>query len=139
MKPYEHAVSSARRFGGKPEDYLAVHNWLDESKRCLADVRHRALRHHAEGIFQAEQFFGALRAAREGLGELPVTLRNSDGREVSIRDVAEQHVLEDLGWIPTVQDWLGGLPLKLWMTRVGPRPGRPWADPRVETGTAPVD
>ena len=26
--PYYHAMSSARVFGGKPEDYLAIHQWL---------------------------------------------------------------------------------------------------------------
>jgi hypothetical protein len=31
--PYHHAVRSARLFGGKPEDYLAIHDWFDQSKR----------------------------------------------------------------------------------------------------------
>ncbi len=26
--PFKHAESSARKFGGKAEDYLPVHNWL---------------------------------------------------------------------------------------------------------------
>jgi hypothetical protein len=29
---YHHAVSSARKFGGVPEDYTAVHSWFDRSK-----------------------------------------------------------------------------------------------------------
>ena len=45
--PYHHAVRSARLFGGKAEDYLAIHDWFDESKAHIADVRHRALRHHS--------------------------------------------------------------------------------------------
>ena len=49
--PYHHAVHSARLFGGAPEDYLAIHDWFDESKAHFADLRHRALRHHSEGIF----------------------------------------------------------------------------------------
>ena len=49
--PLKHAQNSARKFGGKPEDYLPIHNWFDESKAFVADFRHRALRHHAEGIF----------------------------------------------------------------------------------------
>jgi hypothetical protein len=56
--PLVHAQSSAKKFGGKPEDYLAIHNWFDESKAYFADFRHRALRHHAEGIFLAERIFG---------------------------------------------------------------------------------
>ena len=51
--PFKHAESSARKFGGKAEDYLAIHNWFDESKSFFTDFRHRALRHHAEGIFLA--------------------------------------------------------------------------------------
>ena len=30
--PFKHAESSSRKFGGKAEDYLAIHNWFDESK-----------------------------------------------------------------------------------------------------------
>lgn len=103
-KPYIHAQSSCRHHGGKPEDYLAIHNWFDETKAIMADSRHRALRHHAEGIFLCERIFG-------------VTLTNSDGRVVSVRDIAEQHVLEDFGnrFIPSAQDYLQELPIQDWM------------------------
>lgn len=74
--PFEHARSSAKKFGGKPEDYLAIHRWFDESKEFLADFRHRALRHHTEGIFLAERIFGVL-------------VRNSDGTDVPVRYVGE--------------------------------------------------
>jgi hypothetical protein len=56
--PYHHALSSVRKWGGTAEDYLPLHQWFDESKAITADFRHRALRHHAEGIFMAERFFG---------------------------------------------------------------------------------
>jgi hypothetical protein len=102
MKPYLHAKSSAKKFGGKPEDYLAIHDWFDSAKAALADVRHRAILHSAFGIYLAEQVFGH-------------NLTNSDGKEVSVRDVGEQHVLEDLGRIPSVQDWLQGLEIQGWM------------------------
>ena len=92
MNPYHHALSSVAKYGGVADDYLPLHAWFDESKAFLADFRHRALRHHAEGIFLAGGIFGP-------------TLVNSDGREIPTRFVGEQHVKEDLGWIPTVQDW----------------------------------
>ena len=57
--PYHHALSSVRSWGGSIEDYLAVHAWFDGSKEILADFRHRALRHHAEGIFMSERLFGS--------------------------------------------------------------------------------
>ena len=84
---YHHAVSSARKFGGVPEDYIAVHSWFDRSKEIVADFRHRALRHHAEGIWLAETIFG-------------ITIVNSAGRDVPVRLIGEQHVFEDLGRIP---------------------------------------
>ena len=100
--PLAHAEDSARRFGGKPEDYLAIHNWFDESKAFFADFRHRALRHHAEGVFLAERIFG-------------VTLLNLDGAAVPVRYIGEQHVKEDLGRVPTVQDWLTRISPERWM------------------------
>lgn len=100
--PLKHAESSAKRFGGKPEDYLPIHDWFDETKAFLADFRHRALRHHAEGIFLCEQIFG-------------VSITNSDGKEIPVRYIGEQHVKEDLGRIPTAQDWLTHIKLERWM------------------------
>lgn len=102
--PYHHAVSSSRKYGGKPEDYLHIHNWFDESKKMMADFRHRALRHHAEGIFMAEALFGA-------------TLTNSDGRVVPVRFIGEQHVKEDLGFIPSMEEWLKHIQGQGWMYR----------------------
>src|SRR2546425_7958152 len=65
--PLKPAESSAHKFGGRPEDYLTIHNWFDESKSFLGDFRHRALRHHTEGIFLAERIFGvAIKNKREG-------------------------------------------------------------------------
>lgn len=57
---FHHALSSVKKFGGEPEDYLPLHNWFDESKSHVADFRHRALRHHSEGIFMLERFFGTV-------------------------------------------------------------------------------
>lgn len=103
--PYHHAVSSARRFGGVPDDYQAIHDWFDvDSKACWADVRHRALRHHALGIKWAEDTFGT-------------TITNSDGKAVPVRLIGEQHVAEDLGFVPSIQDWLRELPTERWMGR----------------------
>lgn len=100
--PYHHAVSSVKKWGGVPEDYLAIHDWFDESKAHTADFRHRALRHHSEGIFMAEKIFGA-------------TITNSNGRVVPVRFIGEQHVQEDLGKIPTAADWLHNIRPQPWM------------------------
>jgi hypothetical protein len=99
----DHSRNSVRLWGGKVEDYLPIHDWLDESKGAFADFRHRALRHHSFGIFEAEKKFGH-------------SIINSDGKTVHVRYIAEQHIKEDCGGIiPTVQDWLKGIPRQKWM------------------------
>lgn len=80
MKPFLHAVSAAKKWGGRAEDYLAVEDFLDSSKAHHADMRHRAMFHHSHGIFVAEAVLGH-------------NLTNSDGVLVSVRDVAELHGL----------------------------------------------
>jgi hypothetical protein len=100
--PFHHAESSARKYGGEPREYLALHEWLDASKAHMADFRHRALRHHSEGIFALQNIYGA-------------TITLSTGRVVPVRFIGEQHVLEDLGRIPTVADWLARIQPEPWM------------------------
>lgn len=98
MNSYYHARISAKRHGGTPEDYLALHDFIDSSKATIADVRHRALLHSAFGIFLCERVFGS-------------TING-----VPTRVLAEEHVQDDLGFIPTVEHWLEDLPVKLWMS-----------------------
>lgn len=100
--PWTHSLSSAKRFGGKPEDYMEIHNWFDFTKSYIADMRHRAMRHHAQGIFEVEKLFGH-------------QIINSDGKAVMVRYIGEQHVIEDLGFIPTAQDWLNCMSQDKWM------------------------
>lgn len=104
MNPYHHALSSVRKWGGEVEDYLPIHSWFDASKEFLANFRHRALRHHAQGIYECERHFGP-------------TLTLSNGNVIPTRYVGEQHVREDLGFIPTLADWLTNIDAKDWMHR----------------------
>lgn len=104
--PYHHSISSAKKHGGKWEDYIEIHNWFDETKAHFPDMRHRALRHHAEGIFWAEQKFG-------------VVITNSDGKQVPVRFIGEQHVTEDIGFIPTIADYLKEMNQAGWMYKPG--------------------
>jgi hypothetical protein len=105
MHPADHCKTSAKIWGGKPEDYLHLHQWMDDTKQTFCDFRHRALRHHSYGIFEAEKVFG-------------VSFTNSAGKEVHVRYVLEQHVKEDCGGrIPTVEDWLKGMKPEVWMSR----------------------
>ena len=101
---YHHALSSVKKWGGTPEDYLPSHQWFDESKAITADFRHRALRHHAEGIFMSEIIFGS-------------TITISTGRVIPVRWIGEQHVREDLGRIPSFADWVRAIRPEPWMGR----------------------
>lgn len=100
--PLVHAERSARKWGGTPENYLPVHQWFDATKSVIPDNRHRMLLHHSLGILLAEQVFG------------PV-IRLDGGGRVFVRDIGTQHVLEDLGFVPTPAECLAGLPLVPWM------------------------
>ncbi len=102
MKPHIHAKNTVKKHGGKLEDYQAIHDFIDSSKMAVPDMRHRAMLHSAWGIYIVERVFGTL-------------ITNSDGKLVSVRDIAEEHVIEDLGFIPTMQDYLENMELKPWM------------------------
>jgi len=115
---YYHALSSMRRWGGEVVDYLPLHQWFDESKKIVADPRHRALRHHAEGVFMLESVFG-------------VTIRNGDGRDIPVRLIGEQHVTEDLGHIPSFADWARLIQPMPWILRGNPA-GSPGLDPDLQ-------
>jgi hypothetical protein len=104
--PLHHSISSVKKFGGHIDDYLKLHSWFDETKAHYPDMRHRTLRHHAEGIFWCEEKFG-------------VYITNSDGKMVPVRALGEQHVKEDIGWIPTIKDYLDNMNIVGWMYKPG--------------------
>ena len=110
--PYHHALSSVKKWGGTVQDYHRIHDWFDASKQITADFRHRALRHHAEGIFMAETIFGK-------------TITLSTGRVILVRWIGQQHVREDLGFIPSFADWVKAIRPEPWMGRAQkPKPRR---------------
>ena len=137
MKPLIHANLSASKFGGAPEDYQEIHNFLDLSKSCHADVRHRAMLHNSLGIFIAEMIFGVDKSMldklskkynwdEEQVADILMLLNssrsgktthivNSDNEKIPIRTIAEAHVLEDMGKIPALSDYLNGMPMYSWL------------------------
>lgn len=102
MNSVYHAKSSARKYGGVWTDYISLHEFIDSSKKLIGDVRHRALYHHTEGTFLCERIFGHV-------------IINSAGKEVPVRLVAELHIIQDLGWLPSPKDYIDGMVLKQWM------------------------
>lgn len=103
MKPLIHAKISVKKYGGKVEDYIPLHDFFDSSKAAYPNMKHRAILHNAFGIFILERVFGTY-------------ITNSDNKMVSVRDIGEDHVMDDLGFIPTVENWLENLPLEGWMS-----------------------
>jgi len=84
---------------------ISVIQIIDATKETFCDFRHRALRRHSLGVFEAERHFGT-------------TICNSDGTLVPTRYIAEQHIKEDCGGIvPSVSDWLSRIRPESWMSR----------------------
>jgi len=108
MKPYLHAKSSVKEWGGVPEDYMEIHDFIDSTKAHHADMRHRAMLHNSWGIYLCERIFG-------------INITNTDGKLISVRDIAERHILEDLGRIPAITDYLQGMPFYHWLGGAGHR------------------
>ena len=116
-KPYIHSQSSARKYGGVPEDYMEIHSFMDCSKGAMADNRHRALTHQSfflSNILERIHFSNSNPMLPDNT--FP-TITNSDGKVVSVRDIGEQHILEDYAgkFIPSAQDFLCEMEYKPWM------------------------
>lgn len=118
MKAWIHAELSVKTWGGEPEDYITIHEFLDSSKAHFPDMRHRAIFHHTYGVYVAEQVFGRY-----------ITInRDTYPKKVMVRDIAEQHIMEDLGFIPTPDDWLSEMLYKPWMEGQDPNAKLPDSD-----------
>ena len=103
MKAYLHGKIHAKKYGGVADDYADIDDFIDSSKASVADVRHRAVLHSAFGCFIVEQMFCRTRI-------------NSDGKEYSPRDIAEDHIQQDLGFIPTMEMYLNNMTIQPWMS-----------------------
>jgi hypothetical protein len=103
MKSYLHGKIHAKKYGGTSDDYADIDDFIDSTKAAVADVRHRAILHSAFGCFLVERIFGRTRI-------------NSDGKEYSPRDIAEDHIQQDLGFIPTMEMYLNNMTIQPWMS-----------------------
>lgn len=85
MRPYQHALSGNSKGLPDWEDQLSIHEFLDSTKYCCADRRHRVVLHHADlGAAIAERVFPD----------------RSD-----VQQIVEQHLREDLGHVVRLADW----------------------------------
>ncbi len=104
MKPDNHAQSSAQKYGGSWKDYIDIHEYMDDSRRGMSDMRHRAITHHTWFVYgPLTDKFGQVR-------------ENSDGKLYSVAQIGEDHCREDLGGhFPTLQDWCISIIPEPWM------------------------
>ena len=104
MSPLVHSKISVNKRGGRIEDYLPIHSFMDSTKEICSDNRHRIL----------HTMWGIRRVIIPIFGN---SLINSSGKEVNIKDLCEEdHILPDFRnkFIPTVNDFVisyNGLPV----------------------------
>lgn len=92
MKPLQHAQISAHRYGGRWQDWLRFHDWVDQSKALFASMQHRMLLHSDFGAWLAPLVFGEVFTAGEA--------------SARTADLFDDHQLEDLGRTYTLSEWL---------------------------------
>lgn len=103
--PLIHSKSSVKRWGGKVEDYLPIHELLDSPKMTMNNNTSRMLTHNIWFCYQIiPKIFG-------------YNIINSDGKSIDTVDISMLHIAEDfrMKFIPTVQDYLEHLQVQPWM------------------------
>lgn len=117
MNSYYHAQSAAKKWGGVPEDYIEIESFIDSSKQIIGDVRHRSIYHHTLGVFLCERLFGTTITVGETENVVlnDGTVRPPRARQVPVRLIAELHIMQDLGWIPSPSDYIKNMPVAQWM------------------------
>lgn len=119
MNPYIHAKNSARKYGGIPEDYLEIHLFMDSSKEHIPTLVHRLILHNTFGISLACKMFGEF--VQTGTGKIvrQPFITNTEGKKVFVRDIAQDHVLEDLQKIPSLAEQFAGITTEMVATKIG--------------------
>ena len=103
--PLIHSKSSVKRWGGKVEDYLPIHELIDSPKTTMNNNSSRLLTHNTWFAYTIiPKIFG-------------YNIINSDGKSVDTVDVAMLHIAEDfrMKFVPTPQDYLKHLEVQPWM------------------------
>lgn len=102
--PMIHSKSSVKRWGGKVEDYLPIHELLDSAKATMNNNSARVLTHNTWFVYTIiPRVFG-------------YNITNADGRSVDTIDIAMLHISEDFRHkgIPTAQDYLENVVVQAW-------------------------
>ena len=103
--PLIHSKSSVKRWGGKVEDYLPIHELIDSPKATMNNNSARLMTHNTWFAYHiVPKVFG-------------YNITNSDGKSVDVVDIAMLHIAEDfrMKFVPTPQDYLQHLQVQPWM------------------------
>lgn len=103
--PLIHSKSSVKRWGGKAEDYIAIHELIDSPKASMNNNASRCLTHNTWFAYTIiPKVFG-------------YNIINSDGKSVDTVDIAMLHIAEDfrMKFVPTPQDYLKHMQVQPWM------------------------
>lgn len=126
MKPYLHGNVSVKKWGGIASDYQEIHDFIDLPKSAHPSMKHRAILHNSLSPYICEMIFGHREWEFFGSWWNPFSwsqweyvkhpyIINSDGKKVQVRDIAEQHIIDDMGRIPTLSDYLDDMPFYSWL------------------------
>jgi hypothetical protein len=99
MNSVIHSQISVRKRGGRIEDYLPIHDFIDSTKELCSDNRHRIL----------HTMWGIRRVIVPIFGH---SIINSDNKIVNVKDLCEQdHILPDYQnrFIPTLSDFVSSI------------------------------
>jgi len=107
MKPLQHARITAHRFGGKWQDWIAIHDWIDRSKAIFPSMQHRMLLHSDFGEWLAIRIHGE-------------KIWAEDRTFISTRDLFRDHQMEDLGRVVILAEWLREIDAVYWTRRRRP-------------------
>jgi hypothetical protein len=102
--PLIHSKSSVKRWGGRVEDYLPIHELIDSPKATMNNNSSRMLTHNTWFAYTIiPKVFG-------------YNIINSEGKSVDSVDIAMLHIAEDfrMKFVPTPQDYLKHIEVQSW-------------------------
>lgn len=97
-----HARLSAKIYGGTYEEYMPLHEALNQVRDVWSDQTSQCILHNIWGVALLVRKFGP-------------TMTLSTGKVLSTRLVLESHVVQDLGHIPTVAEAMADIKVRSWM------------------------
>jgi len=117
INSWYHAVSASHKWGGTPEDYLPIEEFIDSSKKTFGDFRHRAMYHHTLGVYLCEDLFGKTISLEKAVGRSKEYGDITKTVQIPVRLIAERHIVEDLGFLPSPEHYLKNIPFDSDETR----------------------